>query len=133
MALRFLLDHNVPVSVARVLREAGHMAELVSDVLPVDSPDQIVAAVAQSAGAILISADQDFDAIAPRIPKGGRNRFRKLSRIALKCDPVHAARRIRANIGYIEIAYADAMNSAGIRMLVTIKTTGSLFNRAGRR
>jgi predicted nuclease of predicted toxin-antitoxin system len=92
--------------------------------MPIDSPDQIVASVAQADGAILISADQDFDDIAPRIPKGAKNRFRKLSRIALRCNPVHSASRVRFNIRYIEAAYADAMASTDKRMLITIRDGG---------
>jgi predicted nuclease of predicted toxin-antitoxin system len=78
--MRLLLDHNVPVSVAEVFRERGHAVLLVKDILPTNSSDQLVATVSEADGAILVSADHDFERIAPRIPKGHRARFRRLSR-----------------------------------------------------
>lgn len=43
--MRVLLDHNVPISVADVFREFGHFVQLVSEILPTNSPDPLVAAV----------------------------------------------------------------------------------------
>jgi predicted nuclease of predicted toxin-antitoxin system len=37
--VRFLLDHDVPVEVGRVLRQEGHEATELRNVLPVDASD----------------------------------------------------------------------------------------------
>lgn len=118
--MRFLLDHNVPVSVGDVLRNHGHVVEFVSDILPTDSADPVVAATAELGDAILISLDADFDKIAPRIPFGHKSRFRKLSRISLKCNPVRASQRVALAMSFIELEWSIACLSADPRMIVWI-------------
>src|SRR5690348_4191941 len=100
--LRLLLDHNVPDSVAEAFRARGHDVRLVRDILPTDSPDQLVATVSEQDGAILVSCDRDFRLIAPRIPIGSRARFRRLSRISLECNEYQAAQRVIAAMSLIE-------------------------------
>ena len=101
--MRFLLDQNVPNSVAAFLKSRGHEVYLVRDVLLPDSPDVLIATVSEEKGWILVSADHDFDAIAPRIPVGKRARFRRLRRISLKCSEHQAAQRLEEFYDYIEI------------------------------
>ncbi len=80
--MHFLLDENVPNSVAAVLGGHGHEVSSVRDIMPVASPDPVVATVSEEMDAILVSHDKDFRSIAPRIHVN-RARFRRLSRIAL--------------------------------------------------
>ncbi len=81
----FMLDENVPQDVADMLNGQGHKAEFIRDYVPPGSPDPVVATVSQELEAILLSFDGDFEVISPRIPKGQRKRFRKLSRIWMRC------------------------------------------------
>jgi len=118
--MRFLLDHNVPVSVGDVLRDDGHTVELVSEILPADSADPVVAVAAELGDAILVSLDADFDKIAPRIPVGHRMRFRRLSRISLKCNPVRAAQRMALAMSFIKLEWSIACISADPRMIIWI-------------
>ena len=53
----FVLDENVPQSVARMLREQGHSAESILEHVPRGSVDPVVATVSQDLGAVLISFD----------------------------------------------------------------------------
>jgi predicted nuclease of predicted toxin-antitoxin system len=129
LVMRLLLDHNVPDSVAGVFRERGHTVQFVRDILPTDSPDQLVAAVSEQEGAILVSCDRDFKQIAPRIPRGARARFRKLSRISLECDEPQAARRVLAAMTLIEAEYEIASSSSDPRMFVTIQNSGIKTHR----
>ena len=101
----FLLDENVPVSVRGVLEARGHTVRLLLDHAPGGSPDPIVAAVSERLESVLISFDGDFEKIAPRIPKGQRRRFRKLSRIWMQCAEPRAAKRLEAALGLIESEY----------------------------
>ena len=106
--MRLLLDQNVPNSVADVFRERGHEVQFVRDILPADSPDPLVATVSEDQCAILVSCDKDFDRIAPRIPKGSRSRFKKLSRITLACSEPQAAQRVEKLMEYIELEFKNA-------------------------
>lgn len=118
--MHFLLDHNVPDSVAVALREFGHTVEFVRNILPTDSADPLVATAAEQTGAILVSVDRDFKQIAPRIPKGARIRFKKLSRISIECSEPQAAARMREVMPFIELAWQQAQSKSDKRMLVVI-------------
>jgi predicted nuclease of predicted toxin-antitoxin system len=58
-AFRFFVDHCVPDSVGRVLRDAGHEAMLLRETIAANSPDPLVAAVSEMYGAVLVSHDKD--------------------------------------------------------------------------
>ena len=118
-----LLDHNVPDSVADVFRAHGHKIRHVRDILPVDSPDPLVATVSEEDGTVLVSCDRDFKLIAPRIPKGHRARFRRLSRISLECNEPQAAQRIQEAMSFIELEYEKALGRSDKRMIVVIKNS----------
>src|SRR3546814_504228 len=100
--MRFTLDENVPASVAELLARLGHEAEFIRDFVPPGSPDPLVATIAQDLDAILISFDSDFAKIAPRVPDGQKNRFRRLNRIAMKCNEPQAALRLENALELIE-------------------------------
>jgi predicted nuclease of predicted toxin-antitoxin system len=120
--LLVLLDQNVPDSVAPVFEEHGHEVIFLRDILPTDSPDQVVADVSETEGAVLVSCDRDFRRIAPRIPEGQRRRFARLSRISLECSEPQAANRVRVAMSFIEAEYAIAQEANDPRMIVTIST-----------
>lgn len=115
-----LLDQNVPRSVADVFRESGHDVILLGDVLPIDAPDPLVATVSELEGAVLVSHDGDFRNIAPRIPRGARARFSRLSRIHLQCPEPQSARRVREAMSFIEAEYEIASGSRDSRMILAI-------------
>jgi predicted nuclease of predicted toxin-antitoxin system len=69
MALRFLADHCISNSIVRALRDAAHEVVRLRDVLPVESPDAHVIAMAQEIGAILLSMNGDFADIVTYPPK----------------------------------------------------------------
>jgi predicted nuclease of predicted toxin-antitoxin system len=122
--LRVMLDHNVPASVAEAFQSRGHHVSLVKDVLPVDSPDPLIATVCEEDGLILVSCDRDFDSIAPRIPKGMRARFRRLSRISLQCGEPQAAARVAAAMTLIEFEYETAQSLPDKRLTIVIQKQG---------
>ena len=111
--MRFMLDENVPASVAEMLRGQGHEAEFIRDYVPPGSPDALVATVAQEIEAIFVTFDGDFERIAPRIPRGHRARFRRLSRVWLRCGEPQAARRLEQALSFIatEIELARRIGS----------------------
>ena len=52
---------------------------LLRERIAADSPDPLVAAVSEMYGAVLVSHDKDYKALAPRVAIGERQRFRKLT------------------------------------------------------
>jgi hypothetical protein len=118
------LDHCVPDSVAEVFKKYGHDVVFLRDWLPTDSPDQLVAAVSENEGAVLVSVDGDFrKRIAPRIPHGARARFRKLSHIRLECSEPQAARRLEEAMSFVEAEQRLALQRTDKRMIVSIGTS----------
>lgn len=127
--MRFILDENVAVSVFRKLKELGHEAEYVRDLIPEGSVDQLVAFVAENESAVLISHDGDFRKIAPRVPDGQKKRFSRLSRIHLRCPEFQAAQRIEKSIDFILSEFNIAMLGNDKRMILQI---GSSYIRSDR-
>ena len=71
--MRFLADHCIPAAVVNTLKEAGHEALRLVEVLPADSPDEQVIKKATERDAILISLNNDFTNIImypPRLYQG---------------------------------------------------------------
>jgi predicted nuclease of predicted toxin-antitoxin system len=122
LRLKFLADNCVPDSVGRALTEAGHEVILLRDILPTNSPDPLVASVAELNGAILVSFDKDFKTLAPRIGIG-QQRFRKLSRIAFRCGEPEAAKRLRVALGLIEFEWTAAQTASDKRVIIEIGPT----------
>jgi predicted nuclease of predicted toxin-antitoxin system len=120
LSIRFFVDHCVPDSVGGVLREAGHEVILLRERIAADSPDPLVAAVSEMHGAVLVSLDSDFKRLAPRVPMGERQRFRRLSRIALRCKAPQCAQRLKVCLSLVEHEWALAQLSTDKRMIVDI-------------
>jgi len=119
--MHFLLDQNVAKSVADTLLELGHTCEFSRALIPIDADDPVVAIAAEEVGAILVSHDDDFKTIAPRVMHGQRNRFRKLSRIALQCPEPMAAERLRDLMPIIEHLVALAATKPDKRVILFIQ------------
>jgi predicted nuclease of predicted toxin-antitoxin system len=117
--MHFMLDENVPVAVADMLKQHGHNAEFIRDYVPPGSPDPLVATVAEELKAVLISFDGDFEKIAPRIPRGERTRFRKLSRIWMRCSEPQAAKRLKMALDLVVSEHRVSQPNAPMRMWVS--------------
>lgn len=122
--MHLILDNNVPDSVAEVFTSRGHTVAFVRNILPADSPDQLVAAVSDQNEAILVSCDRDFKRIAPRIHRGSKTRFKRLSRISIECGEPQAAQRVAAAMSLIESEYEIAQKRHDKRMIIIIQRNG---------
>ena len=111
------MDENVPVSVANTLQDQGHDVTFVGNVAPAGSPDPIVATIGEEMQAVLVSLDGDFEKIAPRVSIG-RSRFRRLSRVWLRCNEAQAARRMEGALSLIEFEYDLAQSRQDRRMII---------------
>lgn len=116
--MKFILDENVPVSARRVLENKGHTVELIVDHTARGSTDPVVATVSEQLDAVLVSFDGDFEKIAPRVPEGSQRRYKRLSRIWLRCTEYQTGNRLDKAMSLIESEYNIARNSKDIRMLI---------------
>ncbi|WP_158965012.1 DUF5615 family PIN-like protein [Chachezhania sediminis] len=109
---RFLTDHNVPVSLGNALIAMGHDVVRISEIMPVNSPDPVVARAAIEAGRILISWDRDFNAQRFASP-----RFEQLSRIMMSGPEPSGAARLTEVFDVVEFALRrDQENPAIVRV-----------------
>jgi len=70
--VKFLVDEDVPVDVARCLRQAGHEVSLVVEALDVRTDDVDIWRYAIRAGAIVVTCNrQDFLELAGAAPEAG--------------------------------------------------------------
>lgn len=128
--MRFLIDENVPDSVADFLRQRGHEVELVRDVLLRGSPDQLVVFTASLQESIVVTLDRDFKSLIQRMPEGSRGTVRyRTGRISLRCNPVVARQRIETLIERIEFEYELAQREDDPRLIVEISETTYRVNR----
>jgi predicted nuclease of predicted toxin-antitoxin system len=127
--LLFVYDEGVPLDVAEMLRKHGHKAEYIRDHVPPGSPDPLVATVAENLKGILLSWDGDFDKIAPRVAQGQRARFRKLSRIWMRCREPQGAERLEGALELVVSEFALAMLRADQRLMMQIGNTWIRIDR----
>ena len=113
-----MLDENVPQDVADMLIGRGYKAEFIRDYIVPGAPDQVVATASQELEAILVSFDGDFEAISPRIPKGQRARFRRLSRIWLRCGEPQAALRCSRVLEFVEREFDITTPTTPMRLTI---------------
>ena len=105
-----------------------------------DSPDTLVAAVAEANDAVLVTMDGDFKSIARRTGIGQR-RYRRLSLIRFeKCRESKAAARIECALSLIEHEWEVGNGNKDRRMFVVIgaeinsnSSISGRRNRAGRK
>ena len=118
--MKFFIDQNVPAAVDRFLGSRGYEVVLLRERIPTESPDALVAAVAEANNAILVTFDPDFKALASRIGIG-RRRFARLSLIRFeKCRESQAARRMEAALSLIEHEWAIGRGERDRRLFVVI-------------
>lgn len=58
--MRFLIDAQLPPSLAVALRECGQEAAHVFDLLPPDARDAVIWRIAVDSGYVLVTKDEDF-------------------------------------------------------------------------
>lgn len=118
--MKFFIDQNVPAAVGNFLVSSGFDVILLRDRIPTESPDTLVAAVAEANNAILVTFDSDFKALASRIGIGQR-RFARLSLIRFeKCRESQAARRLETALSLIEHEWAIGSEERDRRLFVVI-------------
>lgn len=60
--MRFVVDAQLPVALARWISRQGYVAEHVLDLAMAESSDRVIWAYALSCNAVIVTKDQDFPA-----------------------------------------------------------------------
>jgi predicted nuclease of predicted toxin-antitoxin system len=121
--MKFFMDECVPDSVGKALQEAGHEVIFLRDVIAKGSPDEFVAKISEILGAILVTHDSDFRAIASRFSLGQSKR-KTLSRVSLgSCQGPKAVSRIREALSLIEHEWVFAQARNDKRIIIEIQET----------
>lgn len=58
--MRFLVDAQLPLALAQLLRNHDHVAEHVTEIGPGDAPDRSLWQYALANGAVIVTKDEDF-------------------------------------------------------------------------
>lgn len=125
--IRFLTDENVPAAVTEFLRNRGHEVVQVGETVAKGSPDQVLLAVAELQGLVVITFDRDFKDLIRQLPEGNRTRVeRGAGRISLRCMEHEARDRIEQLIEVIEFHYEIA-EQRGHRFIMQISRTSTTF------
>jgi predicted nuclease of predicted toxin-antitoxin system len=126
--LKTFIDQCVPESAGIALKELGHNVTFLREQLATDSPDSLVAAVAERNDAILVSLDGDFRVIARRHGVG-RRAYRRLSLIKLSCRESRAAERLRLCMSTILHEWHLSQGLRDRRLLMEIGDSMIRINR----
>jgi Domain of unknown function (DUF5615) len=128
--LRFLLDEDVPRPVGDFLLDRGHAVFLVEDALVNGSADTLLAQwVHVNRGIVVTFNHKHFAALVSRVPLGGRERFRKASRLSLRCKQTRALQRVTAHIESIEFEYEQCQQRPDKRFMGEIGDSYFTTNR----
>ncbi len=88
----FLLDQDVPDPIARVIQQAGHEAQRLRELLPIESPDSAVLALAHSRNALLVTCNRDdFLSLAQTTPHAGQRAWPNAVIFSACCKPPEKA------------------------------------------
>jgi predicted nuclease of predicted toxin-antitoxin system len=117
--LKFFVDQCVPDSAGKALQAFGHEVVYLREQIPPNSPDPLVAAVAEANGAILVSLDADFRKIARQHGVQGKQ-FRRLSLIKLSCRESRAPQRIQAAMSLILHEWDIVQRQGAPRLFIDI-------------
>ena len=120
--MRFFIDQCVPESVAGVLESHNQEVVRLREKIAPESPDPLVAAVAETNDAILVTMDGDFRKLASRHGVGNK-RYKRLSLLRFEhCIEAKTASRVEAAMSLIEHEWAvgAGTESRDRRMFVVI-------------
>jgi predicted nuclease of predicted toxin-antitoxin system len=119
LRLRFFLDEGVPDGVGGKLAAAGHDATRLRDAGPTGASDELVCALAEARGAILVALDGDMRALARRHGVG-RRRYRALGLVKLSCRETRAAARVVEALSLVEHEWSVGALRSDRRIFIEI-------------
>ncbi len=117
----FLIDENVPDSLAAFLRDRGHTVYLSREVLAAGTKDPVIAKAGDLIAAVVVTFNhKHFKALVARAPTEERQRFRNLSRISLLCSAPQTLARMEKFIDAIEFHHQQALKQQDKRLIIEL-------------
>lgn len=103
-----------------MLEQSGYEVIRLREKIATNTPDTLVAAVAEANSAVLVTMDADFKSIAKRSGLG-RRQFRELSVIRFeKCRESRAAERLKGALSLIEHEWDYGKGKTDRRIFIVI-------------
>lgn len=128
--IRFLVDEDVPDSVAHFLQGRGHDVTFSRDVLGKGTPDEYLTRLGdQNEMAVLTCNAKHFKRLASRRPEQGFAKYRHVSLITLEIDKTKAAERLAQVIESIEFEYRLCRLRLDHRVFMVIKAGRFIVER----
>ena len=125
----FLIDEDVPISVATYLVERSHKVSYVREIMPA-APDSKVVALADTMKAVLVSRNKKhFEALNARAADGQKQRFRHAGHLYFQGVAVRMRQRIEQCIEYVEFEWSRSQTASDKRMIVTIRDNSIVVSR----
>lgn len=127
VVMTFLIDEDIPFSIADFLRDRGHDVHLVKQSTAEGQPDAVIVNFADQIGrrhqrdVIIITGNhKHFVRLISRRPPLNNNRFRALGRISVRCNKSAALKRFRETMDDIEHEYWLCQRRNDKRLIMTI-------------
>jgi len=128
--MTLVIDEHIPPSLVALLRQRGHTAHLVTQSTIKGSADEVVCALAEQLGGIVVTFDHNhYERLLPRIPQSRALRFPNTGRISFRGSADIALERLRAVIEDIEDEFRKVQTREDTRLLVTIEKTRFVIER----
>lgn len=125
--MRFLLDENVPDSLALFFQERGFEVLLARDSFASGTPDQLLTFAAETEGLVIVTKDKDFRRLRDLLPQGHQRRIATgAGYIILSGKIPQAATRLAQEWDLIEFDYERSRRDRR-RFIVRITNTGIQF------
>ncbi len=122
--MTLVIDEHIPPPIVVYLRQRGHITHLVTQSTIKGSSDEVVCAIAEQRGGIVVTFDhRHYARLLARIPQSGVPRFPNTGRISFNGSADLALSRLQAVIEDIEQEFRKAQGRADTRLLVTIEKT----------
>lgn len=119
-----VMDECVPRSVWRAFAEQGHAVVDATEQLLPSAPDDLIAKYGDIHAAVVVTWNRrDFKRLSPLVPRDNVIRFRRLSRIAFRCQESRGAERARRWMAAIDFHLRLASHRRDTRLMIDITET----------
>ena len=115
----FLIDQDVPQSIATWLADRTHDVRHVRIELEPEAPDHLIARHASQIGAVVITFNHKLKRLIQRAPDGNHQRHRNAGRISFRCHQLKGQKRLEKVFELIE-KNENADDAPDKRLLVEI-------------
>ena len=132
----FLIDEDVPWSVAQFLMDRGHIIHSVKKSTSEGEPDSVIVKLGHELSeeigipvVILTWNHKHFVDHISRRPPNNNNRFRNLGRLSFTCSHPAGIKRIRETIEDVEREYALCQTRGDKRLIMSIGENTFMIER----